>query len=298
MSKRKLLQLVQGEHVRGLGRSAHADDLRARAGAATPPERSRAFCEDIGVTKADSVIDVAPAGVRHPRRAQPHARRAGWRCFARSRWSSRTTPRARSKSSRRVNNPENPAEGTRKVPFSRELYIEREDFMEDPPKKFFRLSPGREVRLRYAYFITCKEVVKDASGEITELRCTYDPATRGGDAPDGRKVKATLHWVSAKHAVPVEVRLFDRLFTRREPRRRQGRVPRPPQPRLPPVPPECLRRAQPGTGEGGRPVPVRAHGLLLRRPRFDPGAPGLQPDRLAEGLVGEGAGEGEGRRLS
>jgi glutaminyl-tRNA synthetase len=112
-----------------------------------------------------------------------------------------------------INNPEDPGAGTRKVPFARELYLERDDFMEEPPRKFFRLAPGREVRLRYAYFITCTEVVKNDAGEVVELRCTYDPATRGGDAPDGRKVKATLHWVSARHAVDAEVRLYDRLFT-------------------------------------------------------------------------------------
>jgi glutaminyl-tRNA synthetase len=117
-----------------------------------------------------------------------------------------------------VNNPEDPGAGTRKVPFSRTLYIEREDFMEDPPKKFFRLAPGREVRLRYAYFIKCVDVIKDeSSGEVIELRCTYDPATRGGDAPDGRKVKATLHWVSAEHAIGAEVRLYDNLFTKENP---------------------------------------------------------------------------------
>ena len=116
-----------------------------------------------------------------------------------------------------VNNPEDEAAGHRTVPFSRELYIEREDFMEDPPKKFFRLAPGREVRLRYGYFITCREAVKDAAGEVVELRCTYDPETRGGNAPDGRKVKATLHWVSAEHAVPAEVRLYDHLFVRPDP---------------------------------------------------------------------------------
>jgi glutaminyl-tRNA synthetase len=116
-----------------------------------------------------------------------------------------------------VNNPEDAGAGTRTVPFSRVLYIEREDFMEDPPKKFFRLAPGREVRLRYAYFIKCEEVVKDpGSGEVVELRCTYDPATRGGDSPDGRKVKATLHWVSAAHALPAEVRLYTTLFTKRD----------------------------------------------------------------------------------
>jgi glutaminyl-tRNA synthetase len=117
-----------------------------------------------------------------------------------------------------VNNPEDPAMGTRKVPFSRELYIERDDFREEPPKKFYRLAPGREVRLRYAYFITCQEVVRDEkTGEIIELRCTYDPATRGGDSPDGRKVKATLHWVSAPQAVQAEVRLYDRLFLKPNP---------------------------------------------------------------------------------
>jgi glutaminyl-tRNA synthetase len=116
-----------------------------------------------------------------------------------------------------VNNPENPQAGTRKVPFSRVLYVEQDDFMEDPPRKFFRLAPGREVRLRYAYFITCQEVVKDDSGRVVELRCTYDPATRGGDAPDGRKVKATLHWVSAQHALRAEVRLYDHLFSAPDP---------------------------------------------------------------------------------
>ncbi len=116
-----------------------------------------------------------------------------------------------------VNNPEDPSAGTRQVAFGRELWIERDDFMEEPVPKFFRLSPGREVRLRNAYFVTCQEVVKDASGAVVELRCTYDPSTRGGDSPDGRKVKATLHWVSAAHAVPAEVRLYDHLFTRPDP---------------------------------------------------------------------------------
>ena len=116
-----------------------------------------------------------------------------------------------------VNNPEDPQAGTRKVPFSRDIYIERADFMEDPPKKFFRLGPGREVRLRYAYFITCNKVVKDDDGNITALYCSYDPETKGGSAPDGRKVKGTLHWVSAEHAIDAEVRLYDRLFINQNP---------------------------------------------------------------------------------
>jgi glutaminyl-tRNA synthetase len=116
-----------------------------------------------------------------------------------------------------VNHPDDPGAGTRKIPFGRELYVERDDFMEDPPKNFYRLGPGREVRLRYAYFVTCREAVKDAAGEVTELRCTYDPATKGGNAPDGRKVKATMHWVSAKDSRAAEVRLYNPLFTKPDP---------------------------------------------------------------------------------
>ena len=131
-------------------------------------------------------------------------------------------PEGQSEELEAVNNPEDEGAGKRMVPFGREIYIEREDFMEDPPRKFFRLGPGREVRLRYAYFITCTDVIKDDSGEVVELRCTYDPETRGGDAPDGRKVKGTLHWVSAEHAVPGEVRLYDHLFTDPEPGMGEG----------------------------------------------------------------------------
>jgi glutaminyl-tRNA synthetase len=126
-------------------------------------------------------------------------------------------PQGRSEELEAVNHPENPAAGTRRIRFGRELFIERDDFMEDPPKKFFRLAPGREARLRYAYFVTCREVVKNAAGEVTELRCTYDPATRGGNALDGRKVQATLHWVAAADAVPAEVRLYNPLFSRPDP---------------------------------------------------------------------------------
>ena len=140
-------------------------------------------------------------------------------------------PKGRARRSRRSITPRMPAAGTRRIRFGRELFIERDDFMENPPKKFFRLSPGTEVRLRYAYFITCREVVKNAAGEIVELRCTYDPATKGGNAPDGRKVKATMHWVSAKDRSPAEVRLYNPLFTKPDPnatdfaRRHQSQFP-------------------------------------------------------------------------
>ncbi|HXM85949.1 MAG TPA: glutamine--tRNA ligase, partial [Stellaceae bacterium] len=126
-------------------------------------------------------------------------------------------PEGKSEELDAANHPDNPAAGSRKIPFARELYVEREDFMENPPKKFFRLSPGKEVRLRYAYFITCQSVVKNAAGEVTELRCTYDPATKGGNAPDSRKVQATLHWVAAKQSVAAEVRIYNPLFTRPDP---------------------------------------------------------------------------------
>ncbi len=211
LSKRKLLQLVKGGHVRGWDdpRMPTISGLRRRGYTASA---ITAFCEAIGVSKAASVIDVGRLeyAIREELNRTAPRRMAVLRPL---KVVIENYPEGQVEELDTINNPENPAEGTRKVPFSRELYIEREDFMEDPPKKFFRLAPGREVRLRSAYFITCKEVVKDANGEITELRCTYDPATRGGDAPDGRKVKATMHWVSAQHAVPVEVRLFDRLFS-------------------------------------------------------------------------------------
>jgi glutaminyl-tRNA synthetase len=126
-------------------------------------------------------------------------------------------PEGQSEEVAAVNHPEDPGAGTRMIPFGRELYIERDDFLEDPPKGFYRLAPGREVRLRYGYFVTCREVVKDAAGEVVELRCTYDPATRGGNAPDGRKVRGTIHWVAASHAIPAEIRLYNPLFTRPDP---------------------------------------------------------------------------------
>jgi len=181
-----------------------------------PAEGIRAFATIIGVSKADSVIEIGQL---------EHAIRDVLNRTAPRRFAVLDPvkvvidnyPDGPAEEMEVVNNPEDPAAGTRLVPFGRELWIEREDFQEDPPPKFFRLSPGAEVRFRYAYFVTCREVVKDAAGNVVELRCTYDPATKGGNAPDGRKVKATIHWVSAAHSMPAEVRLYNPLFTKPEP---------------------------------------------------------------------------------
>ena len=216
MSKRKLLDLVKREAVAGWDdpRMPTISGLRRRG---YTPEAIREFCARIGVARSDSVVDVAQ--LEHSIREDLNRRAPRVMAVLRPlRVVIENYPEGRAEELDAVNNPEDPAAGSRKVPFSRVLYIEREDFREDPPKQFFRLAPGREVRLRYAYFIKCVSVVKDAqSGEVTELRCTYDPATRGGDAPDGRKVKATLHWVSAPHAISAEVRLYDHLFAKPDP---------------------------------------------------------------------------------
>ena len=215
MSKRKLLELVKTHLVRGWDdpRMPTICGMRRRG---YPAEALRNFCARIGVAKNESVIDVAllehcvredlnktaprVMGVLRPLKVVID-----------------NYPAGQTEELDAVNNPEDPAAGTRKVPFSRELYIEQDDFRETPPPKYWRLYPGNEVRLRYAYFLKCVGCVKDASGNVTEVHCTYDPATRGGDSPDGRKVKSTLHWVSASHALPVEVRLYDHLFTKPDP---------------------------------------------------------------------------------
>ena len=216
LSKRKLIKLVEDGHVSGWDdpRMPTISGMRRRG---YPPEAIRNFCERIGVAKADSMVDFAllefcvreilnktaprMMGVLRPLKVVIE-----------------NYPEDQVEELEAINNPEDPSAGTRMVPFSREIYIERDDFMEDPPKKFFRLAPGREVRLRYAYFISCTDVIKDPdTGEVVELRCTYDPATRGGDSPDGRKVKGTLHWVSASHAVNAEVRLYNHLFDKENP---------------------------------------------------------------------------------
>jgi glutaminyl-tRNA synthetase len=215
-SKRKLLQLVEEKHVNGWDdpRMPTISGLRRRG---YTPEAIRDFCDRIGVAKKENVIDVAL--LEHCVREDLNRRAPRAMAVLKPlKIVLENYPDGLVEEMDVVNNPEAPSVGTRKVPFSRVLYIEHDDFREDPPKKFFRLAPGREVRLRNAYLITCREVVKDpATGAIVELRCTYDPATRGGDAPDGRKVKATLHWVSAPHAVDGEVRLYDRLFSVADP---------------------------------------------------------------------------------
>jgi len=211
MSKRKLMQLVTERHVDGWDdpRMPTISGLRRRG---FTPEAIRRFCEEIGVAKRENMIDVGLLEfcVREDLNARAPRAMAVLRPL---KVVIENYPEGQSDVFEVASHPDDTTMGTRHVPFGRELYIEREDFEEVPPKKFFRLAPGREVRLRGAYLITCRESVKDADGNIVELRCTYDPATRGGDAPDGRKVKATLHWVSAAHAVDADVRLYDRLFT-------------------------------------------------------------------------------------
>jgi len=216
MSKRKLLKLVKEGLVHGWDdpRMPTVAGLRRRG---FTPESIRDFCERVGVGKNESLVDIAL--LEHCLREDLNRRAPRVMAVLKPlRVIIENYPEDRVEELDAVNNPEDASAGTRKVPFARVLYIERDDFMEDPPKKFFRLAPGREIRLRYAYFVTCTGVVKDpASGRVVELRCTYDPATRGGGAPDGRNVKATLHWVSAAHARDAEVRLYDRLLSTEDP---------------------------------------------------------------------------------
>ena len=215
LSKRRLLRLVEGGYVNGWDdpRMPTIAGFRRRG---YTPEAIRDFCDRIGVAKNAAIIDIAL--LEHSLR--DHLNKTAPRAMAVMRPLKvviTNFPEGETDWLDAVNNPEDESAGTRKVPFSRELYIERDDFMEDPPRRFYRLAPDREVRLRYGYFIRCEEVVKDESGEVIELRCTYDPETRGGSAPDGRRVRATLHWVSAAHAIDAEVRLYDHLFTRWNP---------------------------------------------------------------------------------
>ena len=211
LSKRKLLELVEGGHVAGWDdpRMPTLTGMRRRG---YPPAAIRDFCDRIGIAKANSVVQMAQLDDA----VRQELNRTAPRVMAVLRPLKvviENYPEDRTEEVDAVNNPEDESAGSRKVPFSRELYIERNDFREDPPRKFFRLAPGREVRLRYAYFLTCRDVVKDDDGNVVELRCTYDPETRGGYAPDGRKVRGTIHWVSARQAVRAEARLYDHLFT-------------------------------------------------------------------------------------
>lgn len=215
MSKRKLLELVKDGHVKGWDdpRMPTISGLRRRG---YTPESIRNFSDKIGITKVNGMIDVSLLEYS----VKEHLNKTAQRVMGvlnPLKVVITNYPEGESEELDAVNNPEDETMGKRKVPFSRELYIERDDFMEEPPRKFFRLGPGREVRLRYAYFVTCNELIKDENGEITELHCTYDPASKGGQSPDGRKVKATLHWVSVEHAVKSEVRLYDRLFNDENP---------------------------------------------------------------------------------
>jgi len=216
LSKRRLLELVEGGLVNGWDdpRMPTISGFRRRG---FTPEAIANFADIIGVAKDNSIVDLPLLEMC----VREHLNRTTPRVMAVLRPLKvviTNYPEGQVEEFDCVNNPENPAAGTRKVPFAREIWIERDDFMENPPSKFYRLSPGKEVRLRYAYFVKCDEVVKDAAGNVVELRCTYDPATRGGDnPPDGRKVKATLHWVSARHAIDAEVRLYGTLFTVRDP---------------------------------------------------------------------------------
>jgi glutaminyl-tRNA synthetase len=216
MSKRKLLQLVRDGHVNGWD-DARMPTIRGLRRRGYTPESIRAFCDRIGVAKFNSRIEYSwlEESVRTDLNKRANRVMAVLNPL---RVVIENYPEEQVEELEAVNNPEDPDAGTRQVPFARELYIERDDFLEDPPKKFFRLAPGREVRLRYAYFIKCTEVVKDPdTGDIVELRCTYDPETRGGSAPDGRKVKGTLHWVAAEHANEAEVRMYEQLFADENP---------------------------------------------------------------------------------
>jgi len=215
MSKRRFIELVNGGYVNGYD-DPRLPTLAGLRRLGYTPEAIREFCGRIGVAKQDSTIDIAVLKDCVRDDLNKHAQRV-MAVMNPLKVVITNYTEGQVEDLDAVNNPEDPSAGTRKVPFSRELYIERDDFREDPPPKYFRLAPGREVRLRYAYFIKCVDVIKDASGEITELHCTYDPETRGGNAPDGRKVKATIHWVTTNQSIPAEARLYDNLFIKPNP---------------------------------------------------------------------------------
>ncbi|HBO43304.1 MAG TPA: glutamine--tRNA ligase, partial [Planctomycetaceae bacterium] len=273
MSKRLLLELVREGHVVGWNdpRMPTISGLRRRG---YTPEAIRNFCARIGVAKQDSTIDIQL--LEHCLREDLNRRARRTMAVLRPlKVVIENYPADLVEEMDAVNNPEDESAGTRKVPFSRELYIERDDFMEDPPKKYFRLSPGREVRLRYGYFVTCTEAIKDpATGEVVELRCTYDPETRGGNAPpDGRKVKGTIHWVSAAHAVKAEVRLYEHLFTKEDPSDvpKGGHYRDNLNPNSLEVLTECLLEPSLADSKPDKPIQFERHGYFCVDPDSKPG---------------------------
>ena len=268
LSKRVLTELVRGRHVDGWDdpRMPTIAGLRRRG---VPPEAIRDFIKRVGVARADSIVDVAmfDHSVREVLNKTAPRRMAVLRPL---KVVIENYPEGQTEELEAINNPENPGEGTRRITFGREIYVERDDFMESPPKKFFRLSPGKEVRLRYAYFVTCREAVKDASGEVVELRCTYDPATRGGNnPPDGRKVQATLHWVAAADSIPAEVRIYNPLFARPDPN--AGDFAADLNPNSLEVLTGCRLEPAIAGGNGEAPVQFERQGYFFREPSAPPG---------------------------
>ncbi len=290
LSKRVLTELVRGGHVKGWDdpRMPTLAGLRRRG---VPPEAIRDFVKRIGVAKANSLVDVGmfEFSVREALNRTALRRMAVLKPL---KVTIENYPEGQVEELDAVNHPDDPAAGARKIKFGRELFIERDDFMENPPKKFYRLSPGMEVRLRYAYFITCREVVKNATGDVVELRCTYDPATKGGNAPDGRKVKATIHWVSAAHAIAAEVRLYNPLFTKPDPSGGEGFTAD-----LNPNSLEVIEaRLEPALADAKPEVPVQfeRNGYFCLDPDSRPRAAGVQPHHRPARYLGQGRGEGEG----
>jgi glutaminyl-tRNA synthetase len=269
LSKRVLTGLVRERHVKGWDdpRMPTLAGLRRRG---VPPAAIRDFVRRIGIAKANSLVDVGmfEHSIREFLNKSALRRMAVLRPL---KVVIENYPEGKGEELDALNSPEDPAAGVRPIRFGRELYVERDDFMEAPSKKFYRLSPGHEVRLRYAYFITCREVVKDAAGEVVELRCTYDPATRGGNAPDGRKVKATLHWVSAADAVPAEVRLYNQLFTRPDPN--PGDFAADLNPSSLEVLSDCRIEPALATANSQEPVQFERQGYFVRDPDSAPGRP-------------------------
>jgi len=270
LSKRVLTELVRHGHVTGWDdpRMPTLAGLRRRG---VPPAAIREFVRRVGVARANSVVDVAMFD--HAVRELLNKTAPRYMAVLRPlKVVIENYPEGKSEELDAINNPEDPDAGKRRIAFGRELYVERDDFMENPPKKFYRLSPGKEVRLRYAYLVTCREAVKDASGEVVELRCTYDPATRGGNAPDGRKVQATLHWVSAAHAVPAEIRLYNQLFQRPDPGA-DGDIMADLNPNSLEVLSGCLVEPALAAANTGEPVQFERQGYFCRDDDSRPGAP-------------------------